>query len=596
MRLRGGRRSWSEAAWAVVLLAAIAASWCLAYGRTSREAWATPITYRGDSLFLLSYLKAARDGHVVPGASIEVPELNAPFTANWNDHPRTLRAVFLAAGLVSRASGLFAAMNGLLLAAHLLAGLAFFLVARRGFGARVEWAALGGLAYGLAHFLFWRSLDHLDLVLGWHIPLCILVATWAASRRGVPPGSHRFAIAVAVCVVAAVHNPYYSCLFAQFLLLAAASQALRRRGRPLDPLLLLLVLVLAFLADNAGSLAFQWAHGPNAAAARPYGNLERFALKPLELLFPPPGFGLAGWGRVAHVYWEGRIYRGEGGSPYLGIVGVFALVWLALVSALRLLRRPPQPLPVAASAIAWVVGFSVVGGLNQVVGMFGFLWLRGTNRFSIWILALALLYLVTRRLPRGVAGVALVGVLAALTVVEVPRLATREAIAATRLQVASDRQFVAAVESALPAGAMLFTMPVVEFPEGQAILGVSEYEHLRPYVHSRQLRFSFGTDKGRPREAWQAELAALPVPQMVERLESCGFDGILLNRRAFPAAAAELLEELRLAGRQVRVAHPDGGYALVRLSPRASGAGTPATPAPAGCTAGEPSPGSGSRG
>ncbi len=566
---RGARFSRRDAACALALALVIAATWCLAYGRTSAEAWTTPISYRGDALFLMAYLKAARDGHVLPGSSLAVPELNAPRTANWNDHPRTLRLVFLLAGLLARHAGLFVTINALLLLAHLLAGLSFFAVARL-LGARLEWAALGGLAFGLSHFLFWRSLDHLDLALAWPVPLCILVVAWAVSRRGIVPRSRRFAAAVAIAVVAGLHNPYYACLFAQFLLLAALAQTLRpgTRRLALAPLLLAGLLGATFLLDSAGSIGYQWTHGANAAASRPYGNLERFVLKPIELLIPPPGFGLADWGRVAHVYWDGRLYRGEGGSPYLGIVGVVALLWLGWLTVTRLLRRPAQPPPPAAAAVAWIVAFSMLGGANGLLGTLGFVWLRGTNRFSIWIRALALLFLVTRRLPRGRAGLLAAGLAAVLVVADqVPRRTSRDEILRTRLAVAADRQFVAALEDSLPRRAMLFMMPLIEFPEGRPVLGASEYDHLRPYLHSRALRFSYGTDKGRPRETWQLDVAALPVPQMLLALEGCGFDGILLNRRGYPANGEGMLADMREAGRYVRAAHAAGDYVLVRLHP-----------------------------
>ncbi len=57
---RGARFSRRDAACALALALVIAATWCLAYGRTSAEAWTTPISYRGDALFLMAYLKAAR--------------------------------------------------------------------------------------------------------------------------------------------------------------------------------------------------------------------------------------------------------------------------------------------------------------------------------------------------------------------------------------------------------------------------------------------------------------------------------------------------------------------------------------------------------
>jgi hypothetical protein len=366
---------------AAFLALAISAAFCMAYALTSASAWKVPISYHGDALFLTAYLKAARDGRVVPGASIEVPELNAPYGANWNDHPRTLRPVFLAAGVVARWTGLFAAMNALLLLAHVLSGVVFYAVARH-CGARPEWASVGGLAYGLSHFLFWRSLDHVDLALAWHLPVCVLVIAWAFSRRGLPLRSGRFTVAGLTAIVTAFHNPYYACLFALFLLLAVAAQLVRARRRRLAwaPLLVVGLLVATFLADHAGSLAYQWHHGSNPAASRPYGNLERYAMKPIELVLAPPGFGLAQWGRLAGVYWTNRLYRGEGGSPYLGLLGAVALALLAWRSFAALSRRPAQPPPPAALGVAAVIGFSMLGGVNQLLGLFGFLWLRGTNR------------------------------------------------------------------------------------------------------------------------------------------------------------------------------------------------------------------------
>jgi hypothetical protein len=116
---------------------------------------------------------------------------------------------------------------------------------------------------------------------------------------------------------------------------------------------------------------------------------------------------------------------------------------------------------------------------------------------------------------------------------------------------------------------MLFMLPLVEFPEGRDP-GAREYEHLRPYLHSHRLRFSFGTDKGRPRESWQLETAALSPDRMVESLERYGFAGILLDRRAYPNKAADLLADLAAAGRHAVAAHTAGDYVFVPLRPVAA--------------------------
>ena len=556
-----------------LLAVTVVAVWCVAYGRGSAEAWSTPIWYRGDALFLLSYLRAAEDGHVVPGGSLFVPELNAPFGANWNDHPRTLRPVFLGAGLLARMLGLFATLNAMLLAAHVLAAVSLFLVARY-FRARREWAIAAGLAFGLSHYLFWRSLDHLDLALGWHIPLCVMVVAWAFSRRGIPPRSRRMAVSVGVALLTAFHNPYYSALFAQFLCLGGLAQALRRERRKAATLAALVgVLVLGFLADHAGVAGFQWRHGRNAGAERGYGGLERYSLKPLELFIPPIGFGLGDWGRLAREHWQRRLYKGEGGSPYLGLVGGATLAWLLALTLVGALRRPAKAPPPAALAVLWILAFAVLGGLNQALGLMGFLWLRGTNRYSVWILALVLLYLATRRLVRlGAVGRPASLALAAATAVlcvadQVPRWGDRASIRRTRQAVEADRAFVREVEHELPAGAMLFQLPLFEFPEGLPLPGIGAYEPLRPYLYSERLRWSFGSDRGRRREEWQLAIAAKGPAAMVDALEACGFSGLLVDRRAYPPGG-DLLAGLAAAGRPVRAASSAGDFAFVPLRPR----------------------------
>jgi phosphoglycerol transferase len=294
-------------------------------------------------------------------------------------------------------------------------------------------------------------------------------------------------------------------------------------------------------------------------------------LKPLELFFPPPGYGLADWGQAARVHWDRRIYRGEGGSPYLGIVGAATLAGLFTLTLAAALHRPAKAPPPTAVAIAWILLYSVLGGVNQILGILGFLWLRGTNRFSVWILVLVLLFLVTRRFTAGRFAAVAAALVAAVAIADqVPLRASREALRQAQVAVAGDKAFVAALESSLPPGAMLFMLPLVEFPEGRAVLGADEYEHLRPYLHARRLRFSFGADKGRPRESWQIETASQPPAQMVADLERYGFAGILLDRRAYPRNAADFLADLAAAGRRVTLSHTAGDYVFVPLHPSAA--------------------------
>jgi hypothetical protein len=63
------------------------------------------------------------------------------------------------------------------------------------------------------------------------------------------------------------------------------------------------------------------------------------------------------------------------------------------------------------------------------------------------------------------------------------------------------------------------------------------------------MRYSYGSDKGRARERWQAEADRLGAEALIPILERYGFSALLLNRKAYPDRGAALLDSFRRAGR-----------------------------------------------
>jgi hypothetical protein len=542
---------------ALALAFVVAALWCVTTGRTSREAWRTPVEYSADAWYTLGLLRAAEAGHMTPFGRLEVPELGAPYAASWNDFLRQHRPQYWMAGAIARALGLFPAANLLVLLAAVLSALSFQAVARH-LRARWEWATAGACAFALSPFFFHRSLSHLTLAFCWPIPLAILAVGWAFACRGTLPGSRRFTAAALVAVLVGLHNIYFAALSAQFLCLAALAQGLLRRSwrAAAGALALVAILLAAVLLDNANLLLQRADAGPAAPLLRPYGNLERYALKPIELLLPIGEGAIVPWRAAGDAYRRAALVRGEMGPAYLGLAGVVALVALALATLRAGLGRSPRRVPAAALAVGWILAWSVVGGLNGLAGLAGFVWLRAASRNSIWILALVLLWGVlavsrTTLARRRAASVAAAGIAGALTLADqLPPRTRPDAIRAASARVASDAAFARSLEAALPPGAMLFQLPVVDFPEGQRILGAGDYEHLRPYLNARRLRFSYGSDKGRTREAWQRRVEALEPDAMASALESIGFAGIIVNRKAYDDGVRPLREALAASGRQ----------------------------------------------
>jgi phosphoglycerol transferase len=114
----------------------------------------------------------------------------------------------------------------------------------------------------------------------------------------------------------------------------------------------------------------------------------------------------------------------------------------------------------------------------------------------------------------------------------------------------ADAAFVHSLEARLPAGAQIFQLPYLLFPESGGLRGTKlvDYDPLRPYLHSRALRWSYPTMVGRSTDAWTNAVADQPVPDLVRTLSDVGFDGILVDRDGYAddgvAIVAALAAEL----------------------------------------------------
>jgi phosphoglycerol transferase len=263
-------------------------------------------------------------------------------------------------------------------------------------------------------------------------------------------------------------------------------------------------------------------------------------------------------------------------GSYLGIVGLLALGLLAWTAIADVVKSRANDIPLAAWQVLWIVLCFTTGGLNAILGAFGFTLFRTGQRYSIVILAIALLYAAQRLTAwqkdaagRTAPDVLRIGTLTAAAAMstlilwdQVPRAPAAEQTAMIARQVAADREFTEKMETALPAGAMVFQLPVMDFPESP-LPGIPSYDHFRPYLYSNQLRFSYGSMKGRERERWQHDLQrqlvegaavnqeakkiqfnAVNVRRAVDELQKLGFKAIYINRNGFPDRGRGLEEAL----------------------------------------------------
>jgi hypothetical protein len=546
------------------LLVIVTLSWCSGTGRWTAAEWDAPTKYLdgfyADVVSTLAGLKASADGRYVPFAWKNIPELGAPYDGNWNDMPSIEEIPAFVFGCLARTLGLFVGLNAALLSGHLLAAATMFLVCRR-LDCSSIWSFVAALAYGLAPFIFAESPHHIMVAHAWHVPLFLLVWRWVAVGPGLRFGTAEFRWAVAIAIVTGMQNAYWTNVFCQLTLLGALVRAIQDRSSSLlrPALTVVMAAALTFALMNIDAWTFHACNGPNPGAlVREYKWLEIYGLKLVDLVVPPVTHRARAFADFAAAHRAAAPLQDEG--SYLGLAGLAALVLLVTTAASDLIRRRADSVPVETWWVLWIVVCFSTGGLNAILGACGFTLFRTGCRYSIVILAIVLAY-AARRLTAREATIAaedgprsplvslVMAALACLVILldQVPRPPAPAETAAIAAQVASDREFVGLMEAALPPGAMVFQLPIMEFPESP-VPGIPAYDHLRPYLYSRKLRFSFGSMKGRTREQWQRDLGTIPLERAVEQITDRGFAAIYLNRNGFPDKGKQIIEKLREMG------------------------------------------------
>lgn len=533
----------------LVLVITIAVGY--SYDKLFPSSWTTPTSYFWDSMWNLAAAKAYQSGEIVPHLAKSVETLNAPFAGDWSDYPNSDDFTFAFMGYLARLIGLFPAANALLWLAHVLAGLSFFSVARS-LGSKEPWAFAGGFIFAISPYAFTRGFFHIVLTLYWLLPWCYWVYRKMTDNREPDVGVRHVLIALA----SGFQFPYYTFMALQLwglALLQALARGRRKRAITIGGLIALTL--FAFLITQLDTIWYRYANGPNPnAAIRELSDLEYYGMKISEFFFPGQHRWSA-WLKFAHKTLFGRLIMSPPeirGSTYLGFVGIGAFFSLFGVSLWRILKQRASRVPTEFWLMTWVLAYSVIGGINHLAGAFGLMAFRCSNRYAIVVLMLCLFYLVREgsRLIRGpmsyVACVGLCG-LAAWDTLPDPDLSLNKRSEVER-SIQSDRDFAAKLERALPKGAMVFMLPEADFPESSGQNRMWDYEHFRPYLYTSSIRYSYGTNKGRVREAWQKQIAGLPLSNMVLALETYGFRALYLNLRGLangPELVAQI-KELRL--------------------------------------------------
>jgi phosphoglycerol transferase len=384
---------------------------------------------------------------------------------------------------------------------------------------------------------------------------------------------------VVICLFLASGGVYYA-FFACFFFFLAGTEACfhKKSRRPFAAAGILIgVVVFGLFVNGLPALIYRLGHGANPnAVARGSFESEYYGLKITQLLLPIREHRIHQLARFRESYHQTAPLNNENESSSLGLVG--SLGFLGLLSVFLLRRRVDNRDTISYGLGLLTVGavlLASVGGLGSLFSCLAARWLRGYNRISVFIAFFALfgVVLFLDRLKRAFvtswkSRLLYHGLLMALLVIGLmdqtsPGFAPYHAQLKAAFQ--SDAAFIADIENRLPENALVFQLPYVPFPEGCSANRKLSYDHLRGYLHSRSLRWSYAAMKGRPGDCWQRQLAGRPTIELLSVLAFAEFDGIFLDRLGFDDQGRELECQITTALGVGPLVSPDGRFSFFNL-------------------------------
>jgi phosphoglycerol transferase len=525
-----------------------------------------PFQYEKDALFTQLWVKTL----VENGWYLHNDRLGAPSALDLHDFPMSDNLHFLLlrlGALVCEDPALLC--NLFFLATFPLAALTSLFVLRS-VGMGLGPAVAASVLFAFAPYHFFRGQGHLFLSGYFLVPLAVLVMVWIFSRRPcffawdesqehytrqVRCQRSFTSLAIAAFLGAGgVYYAYFACCLLGVAGLSASWR--RRRWQPLVASGILIVIIsLSVLANLTPNLLYHLWHGPNPdAVVRQPGAAEIYGLKIAQLLLPIEQHRLTPFASLRSAYTTSRLPQVSlSEKTPLGVLPGLGFVLLLG----RLLASKPRRWPGLLDAFGTLNGgavlLSLMGGFGALIAL-GLPWIRCYERIAIYIAFWstgAVFFALDQASRRSVKPVArwsfpaLLAMLLAFGLADQvpPHLLENQASVAEAYR--NDGDFVAGIEAVLPPGALVFQLPYMPFPENGPLHRMLDYDHLRGYLHSRNLRWSYGAVKGRTGDAILRSIAQKPMDGFLQSVAFAGFQGIYLDRFGFAELGTQTEAELR---------------------------------------------------
>jgi len=528
-----------------------------------------PFAYAGDAIFGSMMIK----GMIENGWYLHNPSIGAPFGLDFYDFPLADSFHFLLMKIISLFSSNYAvALNSYFILTFPLTALTSVFVFRC-FKISSSIAIVFALLYAFLPYHFLRGESHLFLAAYYMVPLITLIVLWIWSDKPIffsldektknkfkiDIMHHKSILSIIISIIVGSTGIYYA-FFACFLIIIASLSSFferKKRYNVISALILVTLISGSIFLNLTPGIFNNYNIGVNPEVVqRSPMETELYGLKIIHLLLPVNGHRVAIINNLKNKYNNINYpLQNENTVATLGFFG--SLGFVALLSIFMFDFKIEESCKSLYKRLAVLnlscVLLATIGGFASLFAFFISPQLRTYNRISIFIaffslfaVALFLEELRQKHVKTNRQKYIFYFFLIILLSIGIFDQTTKEFIppyTTTKEEFLMDENFIATIEKTVPPDSMIFQLPYVPFPENPPIYNMGDYELFRGYIHSHNLRWSYGAMKGR-NSNWHRIISEKPVDEFLTTISLVGFSGIYIDRNGYADGGAQIEAEL----------------------------------------------------
>ena len=523
-------------------LTALVVSWIFFYCVGGPEfSFDIPLRYiDADELSFLAIAKMAAQKQWIPFTDLFSPYLGAPGTLDMGDFPISDYTHLILMKIISffSQSPSFIYNTFYFITFILVAWTCAF--ALRKFRISQFFAFPLGIIYTFMPYHYTRY-QHIFLCGYYMVPLMTMILIWGCSCKPLFFKYHamtkkmqwdftskKASFAIITLMIAGGCGVYYCFFFLWLMMGAGISGWIYRKSRYhfYSGITSCAICVSCVFLGNFSYIHYKIQNGSNPQVARrTHGESEIWTLKLSQMLLPQENHRIKAFSTIKNKY-KPMIYC-EGVNEYLGVIP--SLGFIVLLGFFLFGKR--FNLTGRLGNLTFIsILYATTGGFSVLFALFINPKIRSHNRISIFIAFFVILaigsflqYFLRKGKLNGKISAMTLASLFIFSIYDQTTPYTSISQLQNKSNYESDASFVHQIETLYPQSKIL-QLPYTFFPE-------AVYGHLRGFIHSQNLYWSFGSMRGRKDDLEYKRLSTKPIS--LKSIEDAGFDGIWIYRRMY---------------------------------------------------------------